>query len=414
MNKNIIILMFLIISFIGTSAQTQGLDYYLKEGMENSPLLKDFQNQISSSTLDSILVRAAQKPLIEAKSQLQYSPVYKNFGYDEVITDGGNYQLVAGISQNIFNTRELENKFKGISIQKESASNASKISEIDLKRVITNQYLASYSDYKSFSFNKSFLELMYNENEVVRQFVSNGIYKQTDYLLLLIETQGQEILVNQLTSQFKSDLRVLNQICGIISDVQIYSLSIPLIEDMGMPDLARSPFILKYKLDSLKLVNEKMAIGIRYQPKVNWFADAGILTATPLNFYKHIGYSVGLNLSIPLYDGKQKDYDLKKIALSESTRSYYVSNFKTKYNQQVSQLNDELKSMEQVLTQVEKQSVNSDQLVSMIKAQLNAGNVPMTDYINALKTSRNINNSLIEIQIKIFQTINEINFLVSQ
>ena len=406
--------MFLIISFIGTSAQTQGLDYYLKEGMENSPLLKDFQNQISSSTLDSILVRAAQKPLIEAKSQLQYSPVYKNFGYDEVITDGGNYQLVAGISQNIFNTRELENKFKGISIQKESASNASKISEIDLKRVITNQYLASYSDYKSFSFNKSFLELMYNENEVVRQFVSNGIYKQTDYLLLLIETQGQEILVNQLTSQFKSDLRVLNQICGIISDVQIYSLSIPLIEDMGMPDLARSPFILKYKLDSLKLVNEKMAIGIRYQPKVNWFADAGILTATPLNFYKHIGYSVGLNLSIPLYDGKQKDYDLKKIALSESTRSYYVSNFKTKYNQQVSQLNDELKSMEQVLTQVEKQSVNSDQLVSMIKAQLNAGNVPMTDYINALKTSRNINNSLIEIQIKIFQTINEINFLVSQ
>jgi outer membrane protein TolC len=414
MNRITLILLLFFGLFTEAHSQSQGLDYYLKEGLQNSPLLKDFQNQINSATIDSILVRAAQKPLIEAKSQLQYSPVYKNFGYDEVITDGGNYQVVAGVSQSIFNRRELDNKFQSIVIQKKSVNNSSKLSETDLKRIITNQYLSSFADYSDLSFNESFLELMYNENEVVKQFVGNGIYNQTDYLSLLIETQGQEILVNQLRTQFRSDLRLLNQICGINTDNTVTSLSKPAIEKAGASDLSKSPFIRQYKLDSLRIVNEKTAIGVKYQPKVSWFADAGILTATPLNFYKHVGYSVGLSLSIPLYDGKQKDYDLQKLELSENTRSFYETGFRNQYSQQLKQLEDELNSLQDLLIQTEKQRNTSDQLIVMSKAQLNVGNVQITDYINAIKNYKNINKNINEIQIKILQTINEINYLMAQ
>jgi hypothetical protein len=34
-------------------------------------------------------------------------------------------------------------------------------------------------------------------------------------------------------------------------------------------------------------------------------ADAGILTSNPWNFYNHFGYSAGISLNIPVYDGKQ-------------------------------------------------------------------------------------------------------------
>jgi outer membrane protein TolC len=414
MNKSILTLLLFITLFTRVQSQTQGLDYYLKEGFQNSPLLKDYQNQISASTIDSILIRAAQKPFVEAISQIQYAPVYKNFGYDEVITDGGSYQVVAGVSQSIFNRRELDNKFQGILIRKESMSNAIKISVSDLKRIIINQYLISFADYSDLVFNESFLELMYSENNVVKQFVGSGIYNQTDYLSLLIETQGQEILVNQLKNQFRSDLRILNQICGIGTDASVTELTRPVIEKAEIIDFSRSALFMQYKLDSLKIVSERIAIGVKYQPKVSWFADAGILTATPLNFYKHIGYSAGLNLSIPLYDGKQKGYDLQKLDLSENTRSLYETSFINQYYQQVLQLNDELKSMQEMLIQLEKQGTTSDQLVSMSKAQLNAGNVQMIEYINAIKNYKNINRSINEIQIKILQTINEINYLMAQ
>ena len=166
------------------ASQTRSLDFYIDRGIRNSPLLKDLNNQLSSSLLDSLLIRAAKKPRIEAVSQLMYAPYNNNLGYDDVITDGGNYQAVAAVTQNIFNRRELENKFQSLEIQKQSIGNAAILSVAELKKTITDQYITSYSDYSDMEFNRSFLGLMYNENELVKQFTRSGISNQSDYLSL--------------------------------------------------------------------------------------------------------------------------------------------------------------------------------------------------------------------------------------
>ena len=111
--------------------QTRNLEFYLTEGIKNSPLLNDYRNQISSAISDSLLISAAKKPFIEAKSQLLYSPYYHNFGYDEVVTDGGNYTGVVGVTQNIFNKKELTNKYKAVDLQKKSVDNSSRISSLN-------------------------------------------------------------------------------------------------------------------------------------------------------------------------------------------------------------------------------------------------------------------------------------------
>jgi hypothetical protein len=94
--------------------QPRNLEFYLNKGIQNSPLLNDYKNQISSAVEDGLLIGAAKKPLIEAKSQLLYSPSYHNFGYDELITNGGNYTAVVGVTQNIFNRKELTNKYNSV------------------------------------------------------------------------------------------------------------------------------------------------------------------------------------------------------------------------------------------------------------------------------------------------------------
>jgi predicted RNase H-like nuclease (RuvC/YqgF family) len=147
---------------------------------------------------------------------------------------------------------------------------------------------------------------------------------------------------------------------------------------------------------------------------MNWFADAGFLTSTPWNFYQHFGYSAGVNLSIPVYDGHQKTREKQKLSLEEDTRSGYKNNFKNQYNQQIQQLYGELKSLQIMTTQLEKQLSTSEQLVNTLRGQLETGIIQMTEYINAIKNLRYINKNLSDNNIRIQQVINELNYFLAQ
>lgn len=410
--KGFLILLISLITLVAYN-QTRDLDFYLNEGIKNSPLLNDYRNQAGSAVADSLLIRAGQKPLLEAKSFLQYSPYYHNFGYDEVVTDGGNYMAVMGISQNIFNRRDQDNKLKAAELQKQLAKNSTKLSANEIKKAITDQYLMTYSDLSDLKFNKSFLELFDKENEIVLSFVKSGVGNQTDYLSLLVESQSQEILVNQLNTQYRKDLLLLNQLCGINDSVS-YDLTEPELMISGSSDITKTPAYLQYKIDSLRIQNEKMAIDIRYKPKISWFADAGFLTSTPWNFYQHFGYSAGVSLNVPVYDGKQRGIEKQKLEFDENSRKMYETNYKNQYYLQIQQLADELKSLNGMSLKMENQLKNSNQLVNALKDQLEAGNIQMTDYINAVKNFKTINRNINLVKIQKLQVINEMNFLLTQ
>ena len=410
--RYLLILIFTFIPIIVYN-QSRSLQFYLDAGLQNSPLLKDYRNQINSALVDSLLIRASKLPQVEARSQLLYSPAYTNFGYDEVVTDGGLYTGVVGVTQNILNRKDIKNRFSAVNIQRQAAANSNKITEADLKKLITEQYLAAFSDFNELNFNKSFLVLSNKEIDIVRQFMSQGLCKQTDYLSLQIETQTQEILVSQLISQYARDIRQLNQLCGI-KDSGLIEIALPEIRISGSPDIYSSPLLLQYKIDSLRIDNEKSAIDVKYLLKMNWFADAGFLSSTPWDFYRHFGYSAGVSLSIPIYDGHQKTHEKQKLALAENTRSGYENNFRNQYDQEIRQYNDELKSLRAISVQLEKQLANSEQLVNALRSQLESGIIQMTDYINAVKNLRYINKYLSDNNIRIQQVINELNYLLVQ
>jgi outer membrane protein TolC len=393
--------------------QTRNLEFYLDQGIHNSPLLNDYRNQIRSASSDSLLIRSAKNPLVEVKSQLLYAPSYRNFGYDEIVTDQGNYTAVMGVSQPLFNKREINNKYEAVDIQKRTLNNSSQISINELKKVITEQYLTSFASYTDFLFNRNFLELLEKENVIVKQFVNNGIAKQTDYLSLLVETQSEEMMVTQIKSQYRKDLMLLSQLCGL-NDSTWYELTDPRIEMKGAPDITKSPAYIQYKIDSIRIENEKTAIDIRYKPKINWFADVGFLTSNPWNFYNHFGYSAGVSLNIPVYDGKQRGIEKQKLGFNENSRQAYQDTYYKQYFQQIQQLNLELSSLNEMSSLVENQLRTSEQLLSTLKEQLETGIIQMTEYINAIKNFKTTSRSINLIKMQKLQVINEMNFLLTQ
>jgi outer membrane protein TolC len=413
MHRRVFLIIFLCCLALAAYSQTRDLDFYLNEAVRNSPLLNDYRNQINQAGTDSLIIGATRKPFIEAKSSLLYSPYYHNFGYDDVITDGGNYTAVLGVSQNIFNKKAVNNRYAAVEIQKRSVNNSTKISTNELKKIITDQYLTAFSDYSDYIFNKNFLELFLKENEILKQFVKNGVVKQTDYLSFLVESQTQEILVNQIKNQYVKDLLTLSQLCGI-NDTSWYELSEPDLQIHGSPEIGKSPSFIQYKIDSIRIENEKLAIDIQYKPKINWFADAGFLTSNPWNFYRHFGYSAGVSLNIPVYDGKQKTLSKQKLEFDENSRKGYENNFSKQYFQQVQQLDIELKSLNEMSVRISNQLKTSEQLVTALKDQLEAGNIQMTEYINAVKNFKTASRNINLINIQKLQVINQMNFLLTQ
>jgi len=400
------------LSLAGIS-QSRDLNYYLREGLQNSPLINDLKNQLQSASLDSIIIAARRKPQVEGRSQLLYSPYNDHFGYDEVITDGGNYQAVAYVSQDLFVSKKTGNKYQALNYEKQGLNLSVKLSSAELMKTITDLYLESYSVYSELLFNVSFLDLMKNENQVVSRFVENGIYSQADYLSLLVETGGQEVIITQLRNQYRKNIMSLNELCGIVDTSQIM-LQMPVIEPQGTARISDYLILRQYSLDSLRIINEKEALSLRYKPSVNWFADAGILTSNPFNFYRHAGASAGVSLTVPIYDGHQKKVEEDKLSLKEDSRSRYFNSTKKEYDQIYLRLNSELEGIKQIKAGLEKQLALSDQLVKSLRVQLENGIIKMQDYIVAIKNYRNINRYIILSDIDILRVKNEINYILTR
>jgi outer membrane protein TolC len=401
------------ISLLSCFIQAQQLDYFIKQGMSNSPLLKDYQNQAGLTALDSLFVRAEQKPMVTSTSQILYAPSYDHFGYDEAITNGGNYASTVSASQYLFNGKTLRNKYESIGLQNQSLKNTTKISGNDLIRAITSQYLTALSGYNDLNNGNAYLKLINQQGNLLKQLVSQGIYQQSDFLTLQIEAQAAEINQNRIRTQLLQNVSVLQQLCGI-DDTLRFAPEIPRIEPLQPVSPDKSPLFMQFTIDSLRLINERESIGLQYRPRISWYADAGMMSSTPANFYHHFGYSLGLNMSIPVYDGNRRKLEYRKISIRENTRSNYENYFRNQYSRQIGQLHTELESNRKTLEILKSQDSSSLELIHLLSDQLSQGNVSITELINAMKNSLSVKHDISQAQIQEFEIINEINYLLQQ
>ncbi len=411
--KKCLFLLAVLLIELTSFSQTRSLEYFINAGLQNSPLLNDLQNQLNSALIDSLIIRAQNKPQIEGQSLFLYSPYNSHFGYDEVITDGGNYQVAGYVSQSIFNRKITENKYMTLNNQRQGISLNRKITEAELNRLITSLYLESYSVYSDMSFNVSFLELMKGQNNIMDQFVKAGIFSQSDYLSLLVETRGQEIIISQLRNLYDKNIRLLNEACGIVDTARI-ELVLPDIKLVETDNRSDYLFLKQFSIDSLQIVNERTSLGLRYKPSVNWFADAGILTSKPETFYRHFGVSAGFSLNIPIFDGQQRKLEDQKLLIRENTRSFNNIISRKQYDQQYLRLKGQLQGIKDIRIKIAEQLRISDQLVKSLKSQLETGIVKMTDYLNALRNYRSINHNLNMTNNEMLSIINEMNYILAK
>ena len=256
MNQKIIIIFLVLVSPLILLSQSKDVDYFINNAVNNSPLLNQNRNNILIASVDSALIVAANRYQITGNGNAYYAPIVNGWGYDKAITNGQQLSALVSLNKQIYNKRNLSLQFADIQIQKDSLRISSAISQQDLKKGIIAQYITVYSDQLQIDFNDELHNLLQRQEVILKKLTRQNVYRQVDYLSFLVTVQQQNLTRQQLDIQRKNDFSLLNYLAGIVDTTSV-PLEEPQLNTVRNIIADSSAFFLKYKIDSLRLINSK-------------------------------------------------------------------------------------------------------------------------------------------------------------
>jgi len=390
---------FLFFLYLNVSAQeVKGLDFYLSQAKKNTPALLENRNLEQIGELQNNLINAQNRSFqINIISDILIAPYFNNngksiditttpsvnaYGYDVGITNGGLYSTQLNVTKNLFNQSSIDNllfqnKIKNQAIQLSSAEITN-----NLIKNITDLYITTYQLQLQAEFTKEILGDLENRLQVVDLLVKRGVLMLSDYLLLQLDIESKKLELKQIQNNFKTSVD------------QIYSLSgTPLqsIKKIAPPDITsiENPteffYNKKFKNDSLQLAADQQVFNNQYKPQISLYANTGLNAVELQNIEHRIGASPGLHLNIPIYDGRQRNYNELQNNLKKESLDSYRDNSKIQLKNKVESIKKQIVDLDETMQLMDNQLEKQRKILEIYKGKLVQGQISIVDYINVIQ-----------------------------
>ena len=175
-------------------------------------------------------------------------------------------------------------------------------------------------------------------------------------------------------------------------------------------DFFSSVFYKRFVTDSLRLATEKSLIAYQYKPRIGAYTDAGYISTLVENAHKNFGLSVGVSMTVPIYDGHQKQLKVSQMDIRERTRLNNRSFFVNQYQQQVAQLKLQLQQSDLLVKTINEQIKYINTLLSANAKLLETGDIRVSDYVLAISNYMNARNLLNQNEVNRLRIVNQINY----
>jgi outer membrane protein TolC len=389
-------------------AQTKGLDYFLEQARSNSPAGREAQNALLSARIDSLLLRASLLPQVQFLAAGSYAPIVNGWGYDEAITNIANLSGIFQANRNFLSKSNIAAQIQAIDLQRRALRDSLLLTQQDLAKSLTDQYITAYADQVAADLSRELYTLMQHEDTALKRLTEQSVFRQTDYLAFFITMQQQELTALQAEIQYSADFLTLNYLSGIV-DTTIFRLAQPGLPDT-LADFTQTVFNTRFTTDSLRIANEGVILGYQYRPKIGAYTDAGYQSSLQVTPWKNFGFSFGLSLAIPIYDGHQRRLKEQQIGLREKNRLYNREFYTNQYRMQTAQLRKQLRSIDLLLAKLRQQIEYSRTLVEANGKLLQTGDITVRDYVAAINNYLNAQNLLTQNTISRLKVLSSLNF----
>jgi glutaredoxin 2 len=119
---------------------------------------------------------------------------------------------------------------------------------------------------------------------------------------------------------------------------------------------------------------------------------------------------VGINLTVPIYDGHQKQLQYSKLNIEERTRQKQQEFFKRQFQQQVQLLQQQLNDLESLAGPINQQIKYLKTLIEVNGKLLETGDIKITDYVLALNNYITAKNLVVQNQVARYLVIHQLNY----
>jgi hypothetical protein len=399
MNKLVLLILLFVFAEL-TYSQQQDLNFYLEQAKKTSPLLNKNKNDNKIVNLDlQQTQRILKSPVISLESSLLFSPIIaydksptsfdivsdgsnSYTGYDQGITNGGQYQAFVSLKQPLLANMNLKPYSFKSDISRKQNDNSTTMTIHEMEQLVSYQYILCLKSKTQIRNGEIILKQFDEQLNIMRKLVESAVYKQSDLMLLEIEKQNVQVINKSFEDDYKANIYDLNLLCGIKNSTKVDISEIELSMQTGKT--AESGFLLSYKLDSLGFVADQSISELKYKPQLNAFANAGY-NATGIPTFDRFGFSFGLNFSWTLYDGDQRKLEREKSTVNISTLQFEKEHFKTQREINKDKILSQLKSLDERRIILESQLNQYDKLYKVYSDELAHGLVSVMDFKNLLK-----------------------------
>jgi len=398
--RNIFTTLIILFSSVILNGQSRDLKYYLQQANQNSPLINKSKNANKLLKLDKQQIEAIlTKPLINVDATLLFAPIISHdnstnrfqwisegansyTGYDLAVSDGGQYQAYVSVQQPLLTGSISKAYANKNSISSKLNSNSIELTHHELEQLVNYQYLLCLKAKRQSNISRQLVNDMTEQLKTMENLVEHGIYKQTDLMILQIETENYKLEYQNYNTDYLNTIADLNLVCGI-NDTLPTS-----IEDTGFtlkPDTVHySQFLKRYKLDSLNIAANSLLFEQKYKPRVSLFATAG-LNAVYLPSFNRFGFSTGINFTWNIFDGNQKQIQHNKSMVELQTLAFERNNFIKRNQINKNKYLTRIKAVDQKIKIVENQLLEYKKIWRLYSYELSQAQVSVMDFKNLIR-----------------------------
>jgi hypothetical protein len=423
--KNIqLTLIFLFLALQLSAQEIRGLDFYLDQAMNNTPALLENRNLKQIGELQNNLIIAQNRAFqVNATSEILVAPYFDNngkpidittapsphaFGYDVGVTNGGLYSAQLNITKNLFNQAVIDNLLFQNKIKNEAILLSSEEITHNLIKNITDVYITTYQLQLQEEFTKGILSDLENRLQVVELLVNRAVLMESDYLLLQLDIESKKLELKQIQNNFKTSIAQLYSLSGMPLE-SIDKIAQPNISTIDAP--AEFFYNKKFENDSLQVAADQQVFNNQYKPQVSVYANTGLNAVELQNIEHRIGASAGLRLTIPIYDGRQRQYNELQNNYKKQNLEYYRENSKIQLKNKVESIKQQIVGLDENMQLLENQLQKQKNILEIYKGKLVQGQVSIVDYLNVIQNYKQNIYAKLQMQTNHWLLQNQYNFI---